>query len=596
MIYGNIEGLKDSILERLEKIYKMPVWKDSIFTEEMVSVIEEVTLKINREISIAISRKGKVVSVAVGDSSTVDLPLIDIKENRLSGVRIIHTHPNGNPKLSAIDISALTKLKLDCIVAIGVGEENRRKVNVGYCSIENDTLCCDEIGPLTIEETISLRFLERVEFVEKLIKQSEIYEEQGERAVLVGIESEESLEELEELAEACNVETVCSIFQRRERADNAFLVGSGKVDEISIALQAYKGNVVIFDEELTGAQVRNLEENLGTKVIDRTTLILEIFASRARSREAKLQVELAQLRYRSARLIGLGTILSRTGGGIGTRGPGEKKLEIDKRRIRERITELSRELKKITSIREVQRDKRVRGNIPKISLVGYTNTGKSTLRNKLCELTPVKENINKEKVFEANMLFATLDTTTRAIALPDGRVCTLSDTVGFIRKLPHDLVESFKSTLEEVVNSNLLLHVVDSSSEKLYEQIDAVEMVLSQLGVDPKECILVLNKIDKLTKEELEDIELKLNKYKLVTISAKTGENLDLILNAICENLPQTLREITFLIPYTEQGKASFIHRNAKVLDENYEDDGTKIKALVDDEVYNKCMEYEVKC
>lgn len=594
MIYGNVEGVKDSILKTLDEIYKLPVAKDNIFTEEMVSILKEVTLKLNREISVAITRKGKILSVALGDSSTVDLPLIDIKENRLSGVRIIHTHPNGNPKLSAIDISALIKLKLDSIVAIGVAEDKEEKVNIGYCDIENDILCNEEVGPMTVNEAMSIRFLDKVQFIEKAIKETEIQEETGERAVLVGIESEESLEELEELAKACNLECIYQVFQKRSKADNAFFVGSGKVEEISMILQAYKGNLVIFDEELSGAQVRNLEDNLGVKVIDRTTLILEIFARRARSREAKLQVELAQLKYRSSRLIGLGTVLSRTGGGIGTRGPGEKKLEIDRRRIRERITELSRELEKIKNIRVVQREKRVRGNIPKISLVGYTNTGKSTLRNKLCEITPAQENINKEKVFEANMLFATLDTTTRAILLPDGRVSTISDTVGFIRKLPHDLVQSFKSTLEEVVNSDLLLHVVDASSHKLYEEIEAVEGVLSELEVNPKECILILNKIDKLEREKLEAIEEFLKEYKIVSISAKNAENIDMLLEMICKTLPNTLKEVTFLIPYTEQWYVSFIHRNGKVLDESYEENGTKIKALVDSEVYNKCKEYEV--
>lgn len=595
MIYGNVDGIKDSILEILEDIYKINVWKDSIFTEEMVQILYDVTLKLDREISVAINRKGKIISVAIGDSSTVELPLIDIRENRLSGVRIIHTHPNGNPKLSALDISALVKLKLDCIVAIGIREGRTCKSNIGFCSVENNILINEELHELSVPQVMDYNFLDKISHIEQLIKQNEVAEDQGERALLVGIESEESLDELEELAKACNVETVERIFQNRSKPDNAFFVGSGKVDEIGMALQALKCNLVIFDDELSGSQVRNLEENLGVKVIDRTTLILEIFATRARSREAKLQVELAQLKYRSARLIGLGTVLSRTGGGIGTKGPGEKKLEIDKRRIRERITELSKELTKIKAIRGVQREKRVKGNIPKLSLVGYTNTGKSTLRNKLCDMVPSKNDINKEKVFEADMLFATLDTTTRAIALPDGRIATISDTVGFIRKLSHDLVESFKSTLEEVITCDLFLHVVDSSSDKIYEQIEAVEHVLEELGLNPSDGILVLNKIDRISEEKLEELKKNLINYNLIAISARENKNIEELLQLICETLPQTVFEKEFLIPYSDQKMVSFIHRNGKVLEETYEENGTKIKALIDNEVYNKCSEFEIR-
>lgn len=595
MIYGNVDGIKDSILEILEDIYKINVWKDSIFTEEMVQILYDVTLKLDREISVAINRKGKIISVAIGDSSTVQLPLIDIRENRLSGVRIIHTHPNGNPKLSALDISALVKLKLDCIVAIGIREGRTCKSNIGFCSVENNILINEELHELSVPQVMDYNFLDKISHIEQLIKQNEVAEDQGERALLVGIESEESLDELEELAKACNVETVERIFQNRSKPDNAFFVGSGKVDEIGMALQALKCNLVIFDDELSGSQVRNLEENLGVKVIDRTTLILEIFATRARSREAKLQVELAQLKYRSARLIGLGTVLSRTGGGIGTKGPGEKKLEIDKRRIRERITELSKELTKIKAIRGVQREKRVKGNIPKLSLVGYTNTGKSTLRNKLCDMVPSKNDINKEKVFEADMLFATLDTTTRAIALPDGRIVTISDTVGFIRKLSHDLVESFKSTLEEVITCDLFLHVVDSSSDKIYEQIEAVEHVLEELGLNPSDGILVLNKIDRISEEKLEELKKNLINYNLIAISARENKNIEELLQLICETLPQTVFQKEFLIPYSDQKMVSFIHRNGKVLEETYEENGTKIKALIDNEVYNKCSEFEIR-
>lgn len=596
MIYGNIDGIRKSILQELDSIYEFKIAKDSIFSHELVYKIGDLTKKLNREISVGIDRKGKVISVAVGDSTTVELPIIDIKENRLSGVRIVHTHPSGNPKLSALDLSALVKLKLDCMIAIGVAEESDDYgVNIGFCNLENDILTSEEIAHLSIEEAVNYDLLGKIKYVENFIKNTEIVEDSTERAILVGIESDESLDELEELAKACNVKTVYKVLQRKNRIDTALFVGSGKVEEIEMIRQAAKANLVIFDDELSGSQVRNLEQSIGVKVIDRTTLILEIFARRAKSKEAKLQVELAQLKYRLPRLMGLGTVLSRTGGGIGTRGPGEKKLETDKRHIRERVYDLRRELIKYQKNREVQRGKRNKGNIPKISLVGYTNAGKSTLRNKLCEIAPLSNGINKEKVFEANMLFATLDTTTRALQLPDNRTVTVSDTVGFVRKLPHDLVEAFKSTLEEVINSDVLLHVVDTSSESLFTQIEAVDNVLSELNAIDKDTILLLNKIDKVDEEGLKHIKERLSDKKCIEISAVEEINLDVLLKEICEILPYTLKEKSFLIPYTDQSLVAMLHRAAKVIKEEYREEGTFVTAMVDDEVFNKCKEYETE-
>jgi GTP-binding protein HflX len=327
MIYGNIDGVKNSILNKLESASEIKVSKDCILSEELVEILVEVTQALDREVSAGIDRKGKIISMAIGDSSTVELPIIDIREGRLSGVRIIHTHPNGNSRLSALDMSALTKLKLDCIVAIGVKEKESLTYNVGFCGIENNLLIEEEVGPLSINELMEYDVLDKIRHIESLMKINEIIEDDTERAILVGIESEEDLIELRELAKACNVETVDIILQNRHKIDPALYIGSGKAEEIAVLRQALRANLVIFDDELSGSQVRNLEEVLGCKVIDRTTLILEIFARRAKTREAKIQVELAQLKYRLPRLSGLGTMLSRTGAGIGTRGPGEKKLE-----------------------------------------------------------------------------------------------------------------------------------------------------------------------------------------------------------------------------------------------------------------------------
>lgn len=592
MINGNIEGIKDSTLKRLEAIYDLKIPKDEVFTEELINIIVGVTLDVNREVSVAISRKGMIEGVAIGDSTSVEMPMIDIKERKLSGVRIIHTHPNGNSHLSALDISALIKLKLDCIAAVGVDENDITDITLGFCNVKDNMLVAETTKKLILEEAINYPILDKVRYIEELIKTTSVEEETGEKAILVGVESEESLDELEELARACEVEVVDKMLQNRYKIDTAYYVGSGKVEEIALLRQAKRANVVIFDDELTASQVRNLEDIIGVKVIDRTTLILEIFAKRAKSREGKIQVELAQLKYRLPRLSGLGTVLSRTGGGIGTKGPGEKKLETDKRHIKERIYDLKSELEKTKQTRMTQRESR--SEIPKVSLVGYTNAGKSTLRNTLCTIA-AKETIKKESVLEADMLFATLDTTTRAIVLPDNRTITLTDTVGFIRKLPHDLVEAFKSTLEEVIYSDLLLHVVDVSQENYLEQIEAVNKVLEELGAIDKPYVYVLNKIDKLSEEKLEEINELFKDKMNIKVSARHNINLEELLNLIGSKLPNKLRKAEYLIPYDKQSMVAYLHRNSNVISEEYREDGTYICAEVSEMVYNTCEEYMTK-
>lgn len=592
MVLGVIEGIRKSVLNRLENIYEHKIEKENLVSEEIINTICEISQDINKEISIAIDRKGNVINVAVGDSTTVEMPIIDIKERKLSGIRVIHTHPNGNSMLSALDVSALIKLKLDCMAAIGVKDGKCEEITLGFCGLKDNKLIAEVTKPISLEKTLQLDILKIINPIEMNIKEQEIYEDNGEKAILVGIEDEESLEELEELAEACNVSTVGKILQKRSKIDTTFFIGEGKVEELSMLRQAKNANVIIFDDELSPSQIRNVEELTGTKVIDRTTLILEIFARRAKSKEAKIQVELAQLKYRLPRLSGMGAILSRTGGGIGTRGPGEKKLEIDRRHIKERVHDLTRELEKIKKNREIQRDKRSRESIPRISLVGYTNAGKSTLRNKLCEIASPRDITQKENVFEADMLFATLDVTTRAIYLPDNRLVTLTDTVGFVRKLPHDLVEAFKSTLEEVINSDLLLHVIDSSSEKAIEQIQAVNEVLTELGAINKPTILLLNKIDKADMDKIKSIVDTFSNSNFIEISAKEGINLNSLLDSIANNLPNKLKQCEYLISYADTAAVALLHRASKVLKEEYKEDGINIIAMVEDEVYNKCEKY----
>lgn len=592
MIYGNIDGVKKSAIEELDRLYKVKCPKDEVCSIEIIEVISRVSSFIEREVSVAIDRRGNIKSIAIGDSTSVEIETLDIREKKLAGVRIIHTHPNGMSNLSALDISALIKLKLDAIVAIGIYEGKILDCSLGMLTVNDDKLDYEEKGNIPLEEITKIHILNKINYIDSLVKEKDIIEDDEEKAILVGSDTRESLEELKELTKACDIPVLESVYQSRNKIDAAFYIGRGKVLEIAQLRQKLRANVVIFDDELSGSQVRNLEAAIGAKVIDRTTLILEIFARRAKSREAKIQVELAQLKYRMSRLQGLGTIMSRTGGGIGTKGPGEKKLETDRRHIKEQIYDLNDELKKIKKIRETQREKRNKESIPKVSLVGYTNAGKSTLRNALCDVAAQKEVVGKEKVFEADMLFATLDITTRAIVLKNKGVITLTDTVGFVRKLPHDLVEAFKSTLEEVIYSDLLCHVVDTSSDTAIEQIKAVEEVLSELGASDKKTILVLNKIDKATEEQLENVKKATSEYETIEISAREGINLEELLGLIEENLPYKMKKCEYLIPYDRSDMSSFLHRNGRVLEEDYRENGTFMFVEVDEEIYNKSKDY----
>ncbi len=588
MIHGNIEGIRKSILEELENIYSIRTSKNEVCDIQILNIVSKISSMIEREVSVGINRKGNVTSVAIGDATSVEIPMIGIEEKRLAGIRLIHTHPNALCNLSGLDLTALLKLKLDAMVSVSIIDGEIINFSLGMLSLYNNRLEASEKQNITLDKLLTIDILDKIKHIETLIKNNEVIEDNEEKAILVGSDTRESLEELKELTEACNIPVLKTVFQSRNKIDAAFYIGRGKVLEIASMRQIERANVVIFDDELSGSQVRNLEAAIGAKVIDRTTLILEIFATRAKSREAKIQVELAQLKYRLSRLQGLGTVLSRTGGGIGTRGPGEKKLETDRRHIMETIYDLKNDLKKIKKTREVQREKRNKENIPKVSLVGYTNAGKSTLRNALCETASKKENASKEKVFEADMLFATLDTTTRAIVLQNKGVITLTDTVGFVRKLPHDLVEAFKSTLEEVVYSDLLCHVIDVSSDTAIEQYMAVNEVLLELGAIDKETIIVLNKIDKAADENKEAVKKVIEGKNYLEVSEKEKINLDELLTLIEEKLPYNYKTEEYKIPYSKTNIQSFLHRNSRIIEERYDEDGIYIKAEVDDETYNK--------
>jgi GTP-binding protein HflX len=413
-------------------------------------------------------------------------------------------------------------------------------------------------------------------------------------AVLVGlnlgvkdtVDIEASMQELAELARAAGAEVVDSLIQNKASVEATTFIGTGKVEEVHTAVLAYDANLVIFNDELSGAQIRNLEGMLDVKVIDRTALILDIFAVRAQTKIAKLQVELAQLRYRLPRLTGLGKSLSRTGGGIGTRGPGEQKLEIDRRRIQERIDDIRRQIKETEKNRTVQRQLREKNGVPIVALVGYTNAGKSSIMNRFIEISEVGE--TEKQVFEKDMLFATLDTYNRRIVLTDKKEFVLTDTVGFVSKLPHSLVDAFKATLEEALSADLLLHVVDAS-DALYEmQMTVTHQVLRELKAHEKTQLILFNKIDKL------DILPQGGDDKVFYISAKTGAGFETLIDAIKQQIFKDMVAADFVIPYAEGGIASYLCETYEVESLDYTEMGTKIKTTVNQADYHRYAKYLV--
>ncbi|EQI68679.1 GTP-binding protein HflX [Clostridioides difficile Y343] len=399
------------------------------------------------------------------------------------------------------------------------------------------------------------------------------------------IDTNESMEELKELTKAAGAEVVGSLIQNKHSVDAAYYIGKGKVEEIRAYSDSLDATLVIFNDELSGAQIRNIENVVGRKVIDRTTLILDIFAQRALSKEGKLQVELAQLKYRLPRLYGMGGEMSRTGAGIGTRGPGEQKLEIDKRHILNKAADIRRELKEVKKNRETQRVKRLKSNIPIVALVGYTNAGKSTLLNELIKTH--KDYEQEKEVFVKDMLFATLDVTLRKALLPNKKEFLVVDTVGFVSKLPHDLVEAFKATLEEVQYANLILHVIDATNTSYELQKSTTEGVLKELGVNDKKHILVYNKVDKL---EL-DIYPK-SQEDIVYISAKQGINMDKLLNMIEIALMENTYSVSLMLPYERGDIFSRIKDKYNVENFEYGESGITLDADLDEEDFNIYREY----
>lgn len=595
-IKGNIKGIRDSVIAELQKLYDMQ--SPQLVSQELAVKLADITEYINREISVYITRSGQIIEIAVGDNATVELPSFSGRRGagRLSSIRCIHTHPGGNPYLSGVDISALKNNKYDAMVAIGVVSPDFTKSELtfglitGIDSNENYTAEC--YGPYSIEDAENINFVNTVSTIERILdKQTGTASLQvmSERAILIGMEwgrndslwtVDDSLEELKQLADTAGATVIKKFIQKRPKPDPAFFIGRGKVQELALYAQQENIDLCIFDDELSPAQQRNIESVMGIRILDRTALILDIFAQRARTNEGKLQVELAQLQYTLPRIMGKGLMLSRLGGGIGTRGPGETKLEVDRRRIRDRIAFIKDQIEKVKAVRSLHRSKRKKNNVFEVSLVGYTNAGKSTLLNTL----------TNSDIYAKDQLFATLDPTTRQLTLPNKQEIIITDTVGFIQRLPHQLIAAFRSTLEVVTEADLLVHVIDVSHELYKEQAAAVHEVLKEIGAETKPVITVYNKIDKLPPDSKLADRLA-QEEDTVCISAAKKLNLETLQQMIESHLKSKAVEVTLCIPYAETDKAAQLHETANVLEQEYTENGAVMKVILpveDLEAYNE--------
>ncbi len=450
---------------------------------------------------------------------------------------------------------------------------------------------------------------------------NEVISEETYRAILIGVQLREditySMEELSNLAEAANIEVIAEVVQQLETPNKTSMIGKGKVEEIKEMIQNMEADIVIFNDELSGIQLRNLEDEFGIRTIDRTILILDIFSKRAISKVGKLQVELAQLRYRMPRLVGFGKSLSRLGGGIGTRGPGEKKLETDRRHIEKSMLDIRREIEQERKNRAIQRQKREKNGIPVVALVGYTNAGKSSIMNRILSIAQKEE----KSVFEKNMLFATLDTHQRSISIGKDREFILVDTVGFVSKLPHSLIEAFKATLEEVIYADLIVHIVDYSQDNFEFQLKVTEKVLRDLGVEQKNKVIVYNKIDLFDDERkykyisylsndddknnknlgynasdpCEDDESRQEYAKALYVSAKDNTNIDEMIEAIISSIFDAKVQCSLLIPYERGDISSTICERFEIIEMKYIEQGTLFTVELGEEDHNKYKLYEVK-
>ena len=519
MIEGKTSGLKASQIKALERIYRRKIPATELITDELARYLTELSREIQRQVGVVIDRAGVVQYVIVGDDREIvipDLANYSLGRSGLRGLRCVHTHLKQEP-LSRDDLTDLELLRLDLLAVIGVREDGLPG-RFAYAHLlpteknaQIETVELNDFYQLQLDFSAFIHALDQG--MERVAAETVDLSDNRERALLISVatgsrqQSEDSMAELEELARTADLAVIDKMMQRPRKLNPRYLVGEGKLREIVISALQRRATLLIFDRDLTPNQVRSISEVTEMKVIDRTQLILDIFANRAQSRDGKVQVELAQLKYILPRLTGKGTAMSRLMGGIGGRGPGETKLEIDRRRIRDKIRRLEKQLDTLGRGRLQRRQKRVRAGLPIVSIVGYTNAGKSTLLNALTQ----------SEVFTENLLFATLDTSTRRLRFPLDREVIITDTVGFIRDLPQSLMGAFKATLEELEDADLLLHLVDLSNPRFNEQIASVEKVLVDLNLGTRRQLLVFNKIDQV---DAADVPHLCRRYQAIPLSA----------------------------------------------------------------------------
>jgi GTP-binding protein HflX len=527
-IYGSLQGLKPSQIKQLQRLYHQKVPGDLFVTPEFAQRLAAISTEIDQPICAYINRRGQVIRVGVGTPRQTQIPALELPRygaERLSGIRCIATKLKAEPPKEA-SLTAMVLQRLDALVVLtltGEGFERRGGGATGYVKeayiahlLPQSELNPDNryywtvSSPLTLDVLVNQDFLDMVEGLEAEFQREYIAQKvdaDRDRVIIVGLrtddmseeEFETGLSELARLVDTAGGEVLDTIRQKRSRPDSQTVVGTGKVEEIALKIQTLGANLVAFDRDLSPSQVRNLETQLGVRVVDRTEVILDIFAQRAQSRAGKLQVELAQLEYMRPRLTGRGQAMSRLGGGIGTRGPGETKLETERRAIGQRIARLQQEVNQLQAHRSRLRKQRQKNEVPSIAIVGYTNAGKSTLVNAL----------TNAEVYAADQLFATLDPTTRKLLVPDPDraeplTIVLTDTVGFIQELPPSLVDAFRATLEEVTEADALLHVVDLSHPAWYAQLRSVMTILEEMPITPGPILIAFNKIDRANGETLE--------------------------------------------------------------------------------------------
>ncbi|MBI4824308.1 MAG: GTPase HflX [Nitrospirae bacterium] len=536
VVFGNTSGLKGSEVNSLEKIYRRRIPPEALITPELAKYMTLLSSEIGRQIGIFVSREGKITHVIVGDAKGIFIPSLEehpIGRKALRGLRFIHTHLKNEP-LNQEDLTDLALLRLDFIAGIGSNANGMPQNIYSAHLLPSGRGVLVSVLPQEDFYQFRFNFKDFIVSLEEEIQRDRVFEQSDrrERAILISAdrrarhEMEDSIEELKELALSSDLLVLDSVIQRLKEINPKYLMGEGKLKEVIINALNLGATLLVFDQDLSPSQIKEIGELTEMKVIDRTQLILDIFARRAHSKEGKVQVELAQLKYRLPRLTGKGTAMSRLMGGIGGRGPGEMKLEVDRRRVRDRIHLLERELKSLSAGRRQRRQRRLERSIPIVSIIGYTNAGKSTLLNALTE----------SETFAHDKMFATLDTVSRRLRFPKERELIITDTVGFIRDLPKDLVSAFKSTLDELNDANLLLHLVDASNPMFPQHMASVGKILSDLNLSEKPSIVVFNKIDKLSSEEAKNLSVR---YGAITISALDPETFGPLLKAIESQLWQ---------------------------------------------------------